>query len=109
MVSWHTITDFIVQWYWIPLTLMYVGVIVTIVSENRKPSKSLAYILVIVFLPVVGLLVYYLVGRKPVFKQLVFDRKRLVDEQKMNEYYEQLKPQMEERIQLLEDNIGDMA
>ena len=27
----------------------------------------------------------------------------------MDEYYEQLKPQMEERIQLLEENIGDMA
>ena len=88
---------------------MYVGVIITILSENRKPSKSLAYILVIVFLPIVGLLIYYFVGRKPVFKKLVFDRKRLVDKQKMDEYYEQLKPQMEERIQLLEEKIGDMA
>ena len=89
--------------------LIYVGVIITILSENRKPSKSLAYILVIVFLPVVGLLVYYFVGKKPVFKKRVFERKRLVDKQKMDEYYEQLKPQMEERLQLLEDNIGDMA
>ena len=92
MINWHTIMDFIAQWYWVPLTLMYVGVIITILSENRKPSKSLAYILVIVFLPVVGLLVYYFVGKKPVFKKLVFDRKRLVDKQKMDEYYEQLSP-----------------
>ncbi len=109
MINWNTITDFITKWYWIPMLLIYVGVIITILSENRKPSKSLAYILVIVFLPVIGLLVYYFVGRKPVFKKQVFDRKRLTDKQKMDEYYEQLKPQMEERLQLLEDNIGDMA
>ena len=34
-------------------------------SENRNPSKSLSYILVIVFLPLVGLLVYYFVCKKP--------------------------------------------
>ena len=106
---WHNIVAFILEWYWIPLTLMYVGVILTILSENRKPSKSLAYILVIVFLPIAGLLIYYFVGRKPVFRKLLFERKRLMDKQKMDEYYQQLKPQMEERIQLLEENIGDMA
>jgi cardiolipin synthase A/B len=58
---------------------MYVGVIITILSENRSPSKSLAYILVIVFLPVVGLLVYYFVGKKPVFKKSLFDKRRLID------------------------------
>lgn len=109
MITWHTIADFIARWYWIPMLLIYVGVIITILSENRKPSKSLAYILVIVFLPIVGLLVYYFVGRKPVFKKQVFDRKRVIDQQKMDQYYEQLKPQMEERLQLLEDTIGDMA
>ncbi len=91
------------------MLLVYVGVIITILSENRNPSKSLAYILVIVFLPVVGLLIYYFVGRKPAFKKQVFDRKRLMDRQKMEEYYEQLKPQMGERLQLLEEEIGDMA
>src|SRR6478735_9435877 len=109
MTTWDTITHFIAHWYWIPLTLMYVGVIITILSENRRPSKSLAYILVIVFLPIVGLLVYYFVGRKPVFKKPVFDKKRLLDQQKMAQYYKQLKPQMEERLQLLENDIGDMA
>lgn len=88
---------------------MYAGVIITILSENRNPSKSLAYILVIVFLPVVGLLVYYFVGKKPVFQKPAFTKKRLIDRQKMAQYYEQLKPQMEERLQILEADIGDMA
>jgi cardiolipin synthase len=109
MISWHAIVEFIERWYWIPMLFVYVGVIITILSENRKPSKSLAYILVIVFLPVVGLLIYYFVGRKPAFKKQVFDRKRLMDRQKMEEYYKKLKPEMEGRFQLLEEKIGDIA
>ena len=109
MVNWHAIIDFISQWYWIPLTLMYLGVIITILSENRNPSKSLAYILVIVFLPIAGLIVYYFVGKKPAFKKPVFDKKRLLDKYKTAQYFEQLKPKMEERLLLLENNIGDMA
>jgi cardiolipin synthase A/B len=109
MINWHAIAEFVGRWYWIPMLLVYIGVIITILSENRKPSKSLAYILVIVFLPVVGLLIYYFVGRKPVFKKRVFDRKRLMDKQKKEEYYEQLKPKMEKRLQLLKEEMGDMA
>jgi cardiolipin synthase A/B len=109
MINWHAVAEFVGRWYWIPMLLVYAGVIITILSENRNPGKSLAYILVIVFLPVVGLLIYYFVGRKPVFKKRVFDRKRLMDKQKMEEYYKQLKPKMEDRLQLLEDQMGDMA
>lgn len=109
MSTWQAIWNFIVHWYWIPVTLLYVGVIITILSENRNPSKSLAYILVLIFLPVIGLIVYYFVGRKPLFKKTVFAKKRLIDRKKMQQYYKQLKPQMEERLQLLEQQIGDMA
>lgn len=109
MINWHTIAAFVGKWYWIPMLFVYAGVIITILSENRKPSKSLAYILVIVFLPVIGLLIYYFVGRKPVFKKRAFDRKQLMDQQKKEQYYERLKPKMEDRLQLLEEKMGDMA
>jgi cardiolipin synthase len=107
--TWHTIQAFIVEWYWLPMLLIYAGVIITILSENRNPGKSLAYILVLVFLPVIGLLVYYFVGRKPVFKKWAFNRKRFLDRQKMQQYYEHLKPQMQERLLLLEKDIGDIG
>ena len=109
MFNWQAIMDFISQWYWVPLTLMYVGVIVIILSENRNPSKTMAYILVMVFLPVVGLVIFYLVGKKPVFKKQAFDKKLLIDQQKMDQYFTQLKSQMEVRLQGLEDVIGDMV
>ncbi|HWI90654.1 MAG TPA: cardiolipin synthase [Flavisolibacter sp.] len=108
-MNWHTIWNFIREWYWIPMLLIYAFIIITILSENRSPSKSLAYILVLVFLPVIGLLVYYFVGRKPIFKKFKLKKKRLIDQQKMQQYYRWLAPQMEERLQLLEQNIGDMA
>jgi cardiolipin synthase len=109
MINWHAMAAFAGRWYWIPTLLVYVGVIITILSENRNPSKSLAYILVIIFLPVIGLLIYFFVGRKPAFKKRAFDRKRLMDREKMEEYYAQLKPKMEERLDPLEEEIGDMA
>ena len=61
------------------------------------------------FFPVVCVLIYYFVGKKPVFKKHLFEKKRLIDRQKMLQYYEQLKPQMEEKLLLLENVIGDMA
>jgi cardiolipin synthase A/B len=109
LITPHTIWDFIKEWYWIPMVLIFADIIITIISENRNPSKSLAYILVLIFLPVIGLLVYYFVGRKPVFKKLVLKKMRLVAEQKMRQYYKRLAPQMEERLQLLEQNIGGLA
>lgn len=91
------------------MLLIYASIIITILSENRNPSKSLAYILVLIFLPVAGLLIYYFVGRKPVFKKQLFEKKRLIDRQKMQQYYAQLRTQMEQRLQLLKHDIGDMA
>jgi cardiolipin synthase A/B len=109
LTTWQIIWDFVKEWYWIPMLLVYAFIIITILRENRNPSKSLAYILVLVFLPFIGLLVYYFVGRKPVFKKMVFKKKRIIDQQKMHLFYKQLGPQMEERLQMLEQNISDMA
>jgi cardiolipin synthase len=91
------------------MLLLYADIIITIISENRNPSKSLAYILVLILLPVVVLLIFFFVGRKPVLKMFVYKNTRRVDEQKMQQYYRRLAPQMEERLQLLEQDIGDMA
>ena len=91
------------------MVLVYAVIIITILSENRNPSKSLAYILVLIFLPVAGLLVYYFAGRKPLLKKPKFNKKRLVDRNKMRQYFRRLAPQMEERLEWLERQIGDMA
>jgi len=109
MHTLETIGHFIATWYWAPMLLVYTGVIVTILSENRNPSKSLAYIMVIVFLPIVGLIVYYLVGRKPVFKRWAFKRKGDRDRRKMAEHLDALQPQMEAHLQTLQQKVGDLS
>lgn len=60
----HQLWQFLVEWYWIPLTLIYFFVILAILIENGKPEKTIAWILVIVFVPIIGLLFYFFFGQK---------------------------------------------
>lgn len=48
-----------------------IGVIIVIISENRNPVKTLAWILVLLLLPVVGLIVYYFFGEDHRKKRLI--------------------------------------
>lgn len=49
------------------LTIVYlftvIGVIGTVITENRNPLKATAWVLVVVFIPVIGLLSYILFGQ----------------------------------------------
>ena len=45
------------------LVVYWIGIILLIVSQNREPSLTLAWILVLVALPGVGLLIYFFGGR----------------------------------------------
>ncbi len=51
----------------IALNVLYIYIIVSTISvillENRNPEKSLSWVLVLVFLPFVGLLLYLLIGQ----------------------------------------------
>ena len=39
------------------------GVIIVIISENRSPIKTIAWLLVLIFLPIFGLVIYYFFGQ----------------------------------------------
>lgn len=54
---------------------MYVGVIITILSENRNPGKSLAYILAIVFLPAGGVAIIPALRNQGLIEGLTIMRK----------------------------------
>lgn len=53
------------------LTLALAGVLIYIIARNQHPTQTLAWVLVIIFLPVVGLILYFLVGRRPSRKRLL--------------------------------------
>ena len=42
--------SFVKEWSWIPLTIIYLSTILTILFNNGNPTKTMAWILVIVFL-----------------------------------------------------------
>lgn len=104
----HDAGAFIYQWYWIPLLLVYVAIIATILIENRNPAKTIAWILVIVFIPIVGIIVYYLFGQKfqkvKVFR--VQDREK---HSRLIRFWERLSPLMDDNLHVLKQSIGQLS
>lgn len=71
------------QWVYWPLMVAYMvtilSVIVVILSENRNPVKSLAWVTVLLLLPAVGLILYIFFGRSFKNKRMISrnNRRRL--------------------------------
>lgn len=109
MENFIPIWNFIVEWYWLPLLLINTTAFITILAENGKPEKTIAWLLVILFLPLIGVVLYYFFGQKfkkeKYFKRL--DQKYHV---KLKERWEQLKPFIDKQIALTEkydDHLND--
>jgi len=71
------------------LTVLYVllvlTVIVVVLSENRNPVKSMAWVLVLVLLPVVGLVIYLIFGRSLKGMSLI-SRSHLRELRRLNDF-----------------------
>ena len=87
--------DIVIQdWVYNLLLLIYVvtiiGTIIVVVSENRNPLKSIAWIVVLVFFPAVGLVSYFFFGRD-------FRRQRMISKKslkKITKYAEHVTPDL---------------
>jgi|GEM_PF-6168588 len=64
MQALESFIHFALNWYWVPLLILYIGLIGAILIENRNPTKTIAWILVIIFIPFIGLILYYFFGQK---------------------------------------------
>lgn len=101
MENLYIIWNFIKEWYWLPLTLVNITAFITILVENGKPEKTIAWLLVIVFLPVIGVVLYYFFGQK--FKKDKYFKK--LDQRymsKLEERWEALQPFIDKEIKLTE-------
>ena len=52
--------------HWIILAIYIVivlGTIITILLDNRQPSKTMAWLLVLIFVPIVGIILYFFFGQ----------------------------------------------
>ena len=61
-----SINNTMVYLHW-TLILIYliiiIGTIVTVLLDNRQPSKTMAWLLVLIFLPIVGIILYFFFGQ----------------------------------------------
>lgn len=76
-----TFVDYInTTWLWWTVTIAYaaviLGVIAVVVSENRNPVKSLAWVTVLLVVPAVGLVLYIFFGRNIQNKRIISRRNR---------------------------------
>ena len=65
--------------------LSVLAVIVVILSENRNPVKSIAWVMVLLLLPIVGLLIYLVFGRSLKGMSLI-SRADLRELRRMNDF-----------------------
>ena len=71
-------TAFITTLILVSYYLLVIGIAFGVILDNRNPAKTLAYLLVLLFVPVIGLVVYYMFGQN-LRKQKLFSRKGIQD------------------------------
>jgi cardiolipin synthase len=108
MTLWDFDLDIRNQWYWIvPFIMAYIGVILTILLDNKNPTKAVAYILLLALVPVLGLIVYYFFGRD-FRKQRIFNLKGAVDNPVVEHFWSDNKVEFERRFEVAEKQVGDL-
>ncbi|QJB34433.1 cardiolipin synthase [Chitinophaga oryzae] len=87
------------------LMLTFAGVIFSILLENRNPVKAMAYIMLLVFIPIVGLIVYYYLGRD-LRKKRRFTLKGSKDEVLFAKYWQSQRSEIEQMQLELRQAVG---
>ena len=102
--------DFITDNIWLVLlTINYVlviGVAFLILLKNINPTKTVSYIIVLVFFPFLGLIVYYLFGQE-YRKDKIFNRKHILNQRIIENVNQQLEPEKQEVKDLQDDILED--
>ncbi|MEZ4802476.1 MAG: cardiolipin synthase [Gelidibacter sp.] len=100
---------FLTNNFWILLLVInYILVIVVafaILLKNINPTKTVSYIIVLVFFPFFGLIVYYLFGQE-YRKDKIFNRKHILNQKIIEEVNQQLEPEKKE-IKALQNDLLD--
>ncbi|MBA6151278.1 cardiolipin synthase [Gelidibacter gilvus] len=78
----------------------------TVLTKNLNPTKTISYIIVLVFFPFFGLIVYYLFGQE-YRKNKIFNRKHVLNQKIIADVSERLKPDKKEVKDLEEDVLDD--
>jgi len=68
------VSSTVIQIIQIVYFLTVAGVVVVLISENRNPIKSVAWIMAVVFLPVVGIVWYAIFGQDLTKRRIISKR-----------------------------------
>jgi cardiolipin synthase A/B len=91
----------------VPIILAYIGVILTILLDNKNPTKSIAYILLLTLVPILGLVVYYFFGRD-YRKQRLFNLKGAIDGPVIERFWADRQAEFAKRLDRTEKEFGDL-
>jgi cardiolipin synthase len=100
--------EFIKPWIWIPYGIAYLGIIFVIILENRNVNKALSYIVILIFVPVLGLIVFYFFGRD-FRKRIRFKFRNERDVNAIREFRQKLIDNQEYSLQHLRKEFGGLS
>lgn len=75
MMEWSLFSDIFSAIFDVFYFVIIVGTIIIVVLENRNPVRTLAWVLVLFFLPVVGIALYFFFGRRSTRKEKLISKK----------------------------------
>ncbi len=100
--------DYIGQHYWDVLIVFNYTIattaVLTLILKNNNPTKTLSYVIILIFFPFLGLLVYYLFGQE-YRKTKIFRRKQVLNQSTIQKSHEALKLHGE-AIRKVDDYLG---
>lgn len=101
--------DFIRAEYWNILVvfnyIVAVSAVITIILKNINPTKTVSYIVLLIFFPFLGLLVYYLFGQE-YRKSKIFSRKNVLNQNIIKSIHQDLEFSKQE-INRIDDYLED--
>ncbi len=71
---WQTISPFILPVYY----LCILGIVVSVILENRNPLKTHSYLLLLLLLPILGIIIYFFFGQN-FRKRKIFSKSQLIN------------------------------
>ena len=100
MLDWNFIAGLIAT---VAFDIIYfgaiIGTITVIILDNRNPVKTMAWILVLMFLPVVGLVFYFFFGRSQ-------RRVRVIGKKSYNRLLKNILPRIPVRFRQITDALS---
>ncbi len=86
--------------------VLVLGIAAVVVLDNRNPAKTLAYLLVLLFVPVIGLVVYIMFGQN-IRKQKLFSKKGILDNDRIEQWRENRIVAFEENFEIAKKSLHE--